>query len=161
MMKPSPNKEFTSLQNPMVKDVANLRTRRQREATGLTLVEGRAEIALAMGGGVVLERVFYCEQLLDSERGPVLVEEIRRRGVPVVRVTDGTYRSFVPQSFADRGPYTRELPEGTNLFGHCGHFSCDIVVPSAAIEHFLRSGILAIDDPRVDGHFEVLEDNFL
>ena len=80
---------------------------------------------------------------------------------PVVRVTDGTYRSFVPQSFADRGPYTRELPEGTDLFGHCGHFSCDIVVPSAAIEHFLRSGILAIDDPRVDGHFEVLEDNFL
>jgi hypothetical protein len=80
---------------------------------------------------------------------------------PVIHVRDGTYRSFVPQSFADRGPYTRVLPKGTNLFTHRGHFNCDIVIPLASIEHWLKSGLLSLEDPRVDGHFDVLEDAFL
>jgi hypothetical protein len=53
------------------------------------------------------------------------------------------------------------LPEGTNVFTHCGPYHADYAITSAAIEAWLRSGVLAIDDPRIDGHFEVLEDVFL
>ena len=82
---------------------------------------------------------------------------------PVMRVKDGTCRSWVPQSFAYRGPATafvKMLPVNAD-YGHCSFFSADIVATSASIEFFLKSGLLTIDDPRVDGHFEVLEDLFL
>jgi hypothetical protein len=80
---------------------------------------------------------------------------------PVIKVRDGTYRSFHPPGFQDRGPLARSLPPNANLFSHCGSFSCDIVITSVAIESWLRSGLLQVDDPRIDGHFEVLEDHHL
>jgi hypothetical protein len=80
---------------------------------------------------------------------------------PVIKTRDGTYRSFLPQGFQDRGPRAIALPEGVNIFSHCGPYSSDIVATSASIEAWLRSGLLSIDDPRIDGHFDVLEDVFL
>jgi hypothetical protein len=80
---------------------------------------------------------------------------------PVIKVRDGTYRSFHPPGFQDRGPLAHSLPPGANLFGHCGPFSNDIVLTGSAIESWLRSGLLSVDDPRLDGHFEVLEDHHL
>ena len=80
---------------------------------------------------------------------------------PVIRVSDGTYRSFHPPCFDVRGPLAFASPPKANIYSHCGLFSSDIVISSAAIESWLRSGLLAIDDPRIDGHFEVLEDRFL
>jgi len=61
----------------------------------------------------------------------------------------------------ERGPRAQALSEKDNLFSHCGPYNCDIVVTSAAIESCLRSGLFPADDPRLDGHFEVLEDVFL
>ena len=90
---------------------------------------------------------------------PVLNESIVLS--PVMKVRDGTYRSFHPQGFQDRGPLARALPEGVNLYSHCGPYHADYVITSAAIEAWLRSGLLSIDDPRIDGHFDVLEDVFL
>ena len=80
---------------------------------------------------------------------------------PVIKTRDCTYRSFLPQGFQDRGPRAIALPEGVNVFSHCGPYSSDIVATSASIEAWLRSGVLSIDDPRIDGHFDVLEDVFL
>jgi hypothetical protein len=80
---------------------------------------------------------------------------------PVVRVRDGTSRSFHPQGFQDRGPLAQALPEGANIYSHCGPYHADYCITSAAIEAWLRTGLLAIDDVRLDGHFEVLEDAFL
>lgn len=77
---------------------------------------------------------------------------------PVVKTQDGRYHSFLPQGFQHRGTAIRALPENVDRYSHCGPYSCDIVHTSAAIEAWLRSGLLAIDDPRIDGHFEVLED---
>ncbi len=80
---------------------------------------------------------------------------------PVVKTRDGRYHSFLPQGFHYRGTTIRALPEGVDRFSHCGPYSSDVVVSSTAIESWLRSGLLAIDDPRIDGHFEVLEDVYL
>jgi len=80
---------------------------------------------------------------------------------PVMRTRDGMYHSFVPLGFQDHGPRSRVLPKGTDLFKHCGVWSSDIVASSASIEAWLQSGLLSIDDPRLDGHFTVLEDVFL
>ena len=90
---------------------------------------------------------------------PVLEESLVLS--PVIKTRAGTYRSFLPQGFQDRGPRAVALPQGVNIFSHCGPYSCDIVATSASIEAWLRSGLLSIDDPRIDGHFDVLEDVFL
>jgi len=80
---------------------------------------------------------------------------------PVIRTRDGTSRFFLPQGFQHLGPCARALPETVNIFSHCGPYSSDIVATSASIEAWLKSGLLSIDDPRIDGHFEVLEDLIL
>jgi hypothetical protein len=76
---------------------------------------------------------------------------------PVVRVRDGTCRSFMPQGFQHRGLMRLMFPPEA-LYRHCGPESNDIVGSSAALEAMLRAGLLAADDPRIAGHFEVLED---
>jgi hypothetical protein len=80
---------------------------------------------------------------------------------PVVRVRDGTSRSFHPQGFQDRGPLAMALPVGANIYSHCGPYHADYCITAASIEAWLRSGLLSIDDVRIDGHFDVLEDAFL
>jgi hypothetical protein len=80
---------------------------------------------------------------------------------PVLRTRDGTSRFFLPQGFQHLGPCARALPESVNIFSHCGPYSTDIVGTSASIEAWLCSGLLSIYDPRIDGHFAVLEDLFL
>ena len=77
---------------------------------------------------------------------------------PVIKTQDAAYRSFFPPGFQDRGPLIRSLPESANLFSHCGPYSNDVVGPSAAIEACVRSGLLRVDDPRLDGCFNVIED---
>ncbi|NQT53881.1 hypothetical protein HQ576_17630 [bacterium] len=90
---------------------------------------------------------------------PVLEESIVLS--PVIRVRDGASRSFIPQGFQDRGPLAMALPVGANIYSHCGPYHADYCITSAAIEAWLRSGLLALDDVRIDGHFDVLEDAFL
>jgi hypothetical protein len=78
---------------------------------------------------------------------------------PVIRVGDGTSRSFLPQGFQDRGALSH-ITDGAR-FEHCGIFNCDTVITTSAIECWIRSGLLSPTDPRIDGHFQVLEDRFL
>jgi hypothetical protein len=79
---------------------------------------------------------------------------------PVMKVRDGTYRRFLPQSFADRGPLSVALPAETNIYSHCGPYHADYCVTSVGIECFLRSRVLDIGDPMLDGQFDVFEDVF-
>jgi TrmH family RNA methyltransferase len=54
---------ITSLQNERVKSAVRLRERRERDRTGLMLVEGRYELELALAGGVRVQAAFLCEEL--------------------------------------------------------------------------------------------------
>ena len=60
-------KEITSLQNPRVKAVVDLRERRSRDETGSMIVEGVREISLAQKAGVVFSEL-YLEQLFFDEK---------------------------------------------------------------------------------------------
>jgi hypothetical protein len=93
----------------------------------------------------------------DIER--VVGESIRLS--PVLKVQDGTCRRFLPQGFQDRGPLALALPEGKDIYSHCGPYHGDYCCTSASIEAWMRSGLLSNDDTRVDGHFDILEDLFL
>ncbi|MBN2217222.1 MAG: hypothetical protein JW719_07585 [Pirellulales bacterium] len=77
---------------------------------------------------------------------------------PVVAVRDGTYHSFIP--FA---PYVRGFASGTwgwrRCQGHVGALYWDTV--QSADPLVSPSGLLATQDPRVQGHLDVLEDRLL
>jgi len=113
-----------------------------------------ADIDAQMGAEYAAEAEKYRRDIL-----PVLEESIVLS--PVIRVRDGTSRSFHPQGFQDRGPLAQALPVGANIYSHCGPYHADYCVTGAAIEAWLRSGLLSVDDVRIDGHFDVLEDAFL
>lgn len=111
---------------------------------------------------------------IDSQTGAVLSAEAENYAQdllavldetfilsPLIKTQNGTYQSFLPQGFQDRGPRAHTLPEGVDVFSHCGPLSGDITVTSSSIEAWLRAGLLSTEDSRIDGHFDVLEDVFL
>lgn len=62
---------ITSAANPRVKWIAGLRKRRRRDAEGVTVVEGYAEVSLAVAAGVQPSLLVYCPDLVsdpDAER---------------------------------------------------------------------------------------------
>ncbi|MGO8925321.1 MAG: hypothetical protein ACLQU3_00135 [Limisphaerales bacterium] len=77
---------------------------------------------------------------------------------PVVAVRDGTYHSFIP--FA---PYVRGFAAGAwgwrRCQGHVGAIYWDTV--QSADPLISPAGLLSPDDPRVQGHLDVLEDRLL
>jgi RNA methyltransferase, TrmH family len=78
--------EITSLANPRIKQLVALRRRRARDEAGVTLVEGRAEIELALAAGVRPRALYYCPAL-DSPDRPELAGRARELGADVVRVS--------------------------------------------------------------------------
>jgi TrmH family RNA methyltransferase len=58
---------LTSLTNPRVKAAVRLRDRREREVTGLTIVDGPRELLRALEGGVEVAEAFVCDELVRSD----------------------------------------------------------------------------------------------
>ncbi|HEX2756323.1 MAG TPA: RNA methyltransferase [Candidatus Limnocylindrales bacterium] len=70
---------ITSLTNPRVKAAVRLRDRREREATGLTIVDGAREILRALDAGVRVESAFLAEDLLRTPDAHAAADRLRHR----------------------------------------------------------------------------------
>jgi len=66
--------------------VARLRKRQERDALGLTLVDGCRELACAVHAGQSLQQLFVCEPMLDQE-STKLATEVQTSGVEVISVS--------------------------------------------------------------------------
>jgi len=78
--------EITSPANPRVKQLVALRRRRTRDESGVTLVEGRAEIELALSAGVRPRSLYHCPEL-SSPDDQDLRERARSLGADVIHVS--------------------------------------------------------------------------
>jgi RNA methyltransferase, TrmH family len=78
--------EITSPANPRIKRLVALRRRRERDRAAVTLVEGLAEVRLALAAGVRPVTLLYCPEL-SSPDGQGLASEVAAGGVEVIRVT--------------------------------------------------------------------------
>jgi len=65
--------EIISLQNPKVKEAVKLRNRRDRDKTGLFLIEGYRELKRAIDAKKKIETVFYCPDLFLGENERELI----------------------------------------------------------------------------------------
>ena len=70
----------TSLANPRVKTALALRDRRERDRSGLTLVDGARELRRALDAGVNPVEVFVCEPLLAGPDARVALDRLRSLG---------------------------------------------------------------------------------
>lgn len=76
--------EITSTANPRIKEAAALRERKERERTGLLLVEGATEIGRALDAGWEVDSAFVCEPLLVPRSEAVLARLAPKRGLATV-----------------------------------------------------------------------------
>jgi TrmH family RNA methyltransferase len=77
--------ELTSVGNPRVKHLVGLRRRRQRDQSGLMLVEGYEELSLALSAGVVPAALYFCPELAREPRD--LVAGVAALGSEIVQVS--------------------------------------------------------------------------
>ncbi len=88
--------KITSLQNQKVKDAAALRERREREQTGLFLIEGYRELKRAVDSGRAIETLFICPELFLGDNEPELIE---KAGAQVLECTKPVFEKI---SYRDR-----------------------------------------------------------
>ena len=68
---------ITSLQNPQVKRLVRLRTRRAREEEGVILIEGAREVSRAVQAGLTLNEVFLSPELFSPEASTLTFPDAR------------------------------------------------------------------------------------
>ena len=90
---------LASPSNPRIRAAVRLRDRRERDATGLTLVDGARELRRALDARVDVVEAFVCEPLLAGEDARAVLDALRRRDVTVTTTTE---LAFAKLAFGDR-----------------------------------------------------------
>jgi RNA methyltransferase, TrmH family len=94
--------EITSAQNPKVKQLVKLKERRERDKTGLFIVEGYRELKRALDSGVVLQQLFFCPEFFLGVNEEDLLAQAELLGAR-------TYRT--PRHLFEKLSY-RDRPDG-------------------------------------------------
>src|SRR3954469_8752655 len=90
---------LTSLSNPRVTAAARLRDRRDRERTGLTLIDGARELRRALDRGIDVTEVFVCEPLLAGPDARTALDALHDRGATILPTTQAV---FAKLAFGER-----------------------------------------------------------
>jgi len=91
--------------NPRIKSALRLRERRERESTGLTLVDGGREALRAIEAGAVVESAFVCSPLLASVEARRVAEKLGQSFEPYgasIEVVEVSERAFERLAYGDR-----------------------------------------------------------
>ncbi|WP_027481381.1 TrmH family RNA methyltransferase [Deinococcus pimensis] len=105
-------RELTSPQNPEIKATARLRERRDREREGRFLIEGTREVARALLGGVPVERLYVCEDLLRGDARDV-VGSAQAAGAELVLVSRAAFAKLSARENPDGVLGVAPLPART------------------------------------------------
>jgi RNA methyltransferase, TrmH family len=77
---------ISSPHNIRIKSAAKLRSKHERDRTGSMLIEGVRELWHALEGGIAIEEVFCCPDLLDQENSAPVMRGIEERGISLTTV---------------------------------------------------------------------------
>jgi RNA methyltransferase, TrmH family len=99
MMRSMPSPDLASPSNPRIRAAAQLRDRRERSSTGLTLVDGAREARRALESGAEVVEAFVCEPLLAGPDARVALDLLQDRGIPVTTTTEP---AFAKIAFGER-----------------------------------------------------------
>ena len=82
--------QITSFQNPKVKKAVRLSDRRERNLTGLFLIEGYRELRRASDSGLIIQTLFICPGLFLGSNEHSLIEQIRKKGAELLSILKAT-----------------------------------------------------------------------
>lgn len=88
--------KLTSAQNPRIKTLLHLRDKKERDATGLFLVEGYRELKRAIDAGVQFESIYVCPELFLGTNETSLISQVT---APVFALPDFLFEKI---SYRDR-----------------------------------------------------------
>lgn len=103
--------QITSLQNPKVKAAAALRDRRDRDKSGLTLLEGFRELTRAHAFGLRLRECFFAPSLFLGVNEYTLLETLDAAGVHLFEVPETTLCKIAYRERPEGLIATAEIPE--------------------------------------------------
>lgn len=111
--------EITSTSNPRLKAAAALRERRERDRSGLTIVDGAREVRRAIEAGTEVVEAFVCDAMLAGEDARLALTALRAGDAPVHHVSSTAFGSV---AFGDRG-------EGLVVVVRVPHLDVDRLAP--------------------------------
>lgn len=88
--------KLTSAQNPKIKSLLHLRDKKERDQTGLFLIEGYREIRRAVDSGVQFESLYICPELFLGTNEESLITQIK---APIFELPDFLFHKI---SYRDR-----------------------------------------------------------
>ncbi len=100
--RPRPRATISSPSNPRLKSIVALRRRRDRERSGMMLVEGYEELSMAIRSGARPLSLYYCPALLHDEAQLELLAAVEATGAELIELGE---RAFAKASY-------REAPDG-------------------------------------------------
>ncbi len=84
-------KHLTSTQNPYIKQLVQLKEKsRERKKSGLFLIEGQREIALALKGGYTLETVLFYSKLISVEQ----INKLTDQHLDIIEISKDVYQKL-------------------------------------------------------------------
>jgi hypothetical protein len=89
---------ITSMTNPRVKAAVRLRDRRERDATGLTILDGAREMLRALDAGIDIEVAFVTPELVRSADAIAVADRLRGAGA-IIEVSSAVLEKV---AFGDR-----------------------------------------------------------
>ncbi len=91
--------EITSLQNPKLKKALKLADRKERNETGLFLIEGYRELKRAADANVAIKTLFICPKLFLGSNEQALIDQIRDNGAETILCAETVFQKL---SYRDR-----------------------------------------------------------
>lgn len=91
--------EITSLQNPKLKKAVKLADRKERNETGLFLIEGFRELKRAADSGITVQALFICPKLFLGSNENALIEQIEKTGAEIIACNESVFQKL---SYRDR-----------------------------------------------------------
>jgi TrmH family RNA methyltransferase len=85
---------ITSPHNPRTQLALKLRERKHREREGLMLVEGRAELSLALASGARPQTLFICPPLIHAKSDQSRLQELQSQNVELVEVSQPVFEKI-------------------------------------------------------------------
>lgn len=90
---------ISSVANPRLKAAVRLRSRRERDGQGLTLIDGVRETLRALSGGAILVEAFVAPEYCTDQECQALLERLREESVTVLEVGR---EAFAKLAYGDR-----------------------------------------------------------
>lgn len=95
----SENSDITSVQNPRIKQIVNLRDRSEREESGTFIIEGYRELLRAIESGQPLQTLYFCPSLFLGSNEGHLIEKAAGQGAKPISCNEKVFRKI---SYRDR-----------------------------------------------------------